>query len=83
MIKLRSQLITNRKSHTGLRLKKQGLGISLLDTIFKAIVLNTILYALLSRGFTPYYYHLDVLAENAQYKLSRGTLPQSPIYRKT
>jgi len=75
------------------QLKKQGLGISSLDTLFKAIVLNKILYALpvyygyltegqkavlqrvldkaTSRGFTPYYYGLDVLAENAQYKLFR------------
>jgi len=74
-------------------LKEQGLSISLLDTIFKAIVLNKILYALpvyyeyltegqkgvlqrvlaraTNRGFTPYYYDLDVLAESAQYKLFR------------
>ena len=32
------------------QVKKQGLGISLLDTLFKAIVLNKILYAL------PVYY---------------------------
>ena len=64
-----------------------------LHLIFKAVVLNKILYALpvyygyltegqkavlqrvldkaTSRGFTPYYYGLDVLAENAQYKLFR------------
>jgi len=69
------------------QLIKQGLGISSLDTIFNAIVLNKILYALpvyygylteaqkgvlqrvldraTSRGFTPYYYDPDVLAENA------------------
>jgi len=73
------------------QLKKQGLGISSLDTIIKAIVLNKILYALpvyygyftegqkgvlqrvldraTSRGFTHYYYYMDVLAENVQYKL--------------
>jgi len=75
------------------------------DTVFKAIVLDKILYALpvyyeyltegqqgvlqrvldraTSRGFTPYYYDLDVLAENARHRCQRGTLPQSAIYRKT
>jgi len=87
------------------QLKKQGLGISSLDTIFKAIVLNEILYALL-----VYYGYLtegkrvccnecwiellveasfpitmiwNVLAETAVTVVTGGTLPQSPIYRKT
>jgi len=73
------------------QLKKQGLGISALDSVFKAIVLNKIMYALpvyfgyltegqrhmlqrvlhraSSRGFTPFYYYLDTLAENAHYHL--------------
>ena len=67
----------------------------ILDSVFKAIVLNKILYALpvycgyltegqrhmlqrvlhtaSSRGFTPYYYDLDTLAENAHYHLFFGT----------
>jgi len=32
-------------------------------------VLQQVLDRATSRGFTPYYYDLDVLAENAQYKL--------------
>ena len=32
-------------------------------------VLQRVLDRATSRGFTPYYYDLDVLAENAQYKL--------------
>ena len=32
-------------------------------------VLQRVLDKATSRGFTPYYYELDVLAENAQYKL--------------
>ena len=75
-----------------------------LHLIFKAVVLNKILYALpvyyryltegqknvlqrvldraTNKGFTPYYYDLDVLAENAQYKLFRHSCQEGPIYRK-
>jgi len=35
------------------------------------VVLQRVLNRATSRGFTPYYYDLDVLAENAQYKLFR------------
>ena len=34
-------------------------------------VLQRVLDTATSRGFTPYYYDLDMLAENAQYKLFR------------
>ena len=34
-------------------------------------LLQRVLDGATSRGFTPYYYDLDVLAENAQYKLFR------------
>jgi len=79
----------NQRLYLLAQLKKQGLGISALDSVFKAIVLNKILYALpvyfgyltggqrhmlqrmlhraSSRGFTPFYYDLDTLAENAHY----------------
>jgi len=57
------------------QLKKQGLGISSLDTIFKAIVLNKILYAL------PVYYgymtegQKGVLQRVLDRATSRGFIP--------
>jgi len=81
------------------QLKKQGLGISALDSVFKATVLNKILYAMpvyfgyltegqrhmlqrvlhraSSRGFTPFYYDLDTLAENAHYHLFKHCCRQA------
>jgi len=79
----------NQRLYLLAQLKKQGFGISTIDTIFKAIVLSRILYALPDyfgyftegqkqmlqqmlhgasyRGFSPYYYDFDTLAEKAQY----------------
>ena len=81
----------NQRLYLLAQLKKQGLGIIVLDSVFRAIVLNKILYALpiyigylaqgqisllqrviqraSRRGFTPYYYDLELLAEQAQYDL--------------
>jgi len=91
--------ICNQRIYLLAQLKKQGLGISALDSVFKAIVLNKILYALpvyfgyltegqrhmlqrvlhraISRGFTPFYYDLDTLAENAHHHLFKYSCRQA------
>ena len=89
----------NQRLYLLAQLKKQGLGISALDSVFKAIVVNKILYALpvyfgyltegqrhvlqrvlhraSSRGFTPCYYDLNTLAENAHYHLFKHSCRQA------
>ena len=83
----------NQRLYLLAQVKKQGLSISALDSVFKAVVVNKILYALLffegqrhmlqrvlhrasSRGFTPFYYDLDTLAENAHYHLFKHSCRQ-------
>ena len=89
----------NQRLYLLAQLKKQSLGISALNSVFKAIVLNKIMYALpvyfgyltegqrhmlqrllhraSSRGFIPYYYDLNTLAENAHYHLLRHSCRQA------
>jgi len=89
----------NQRLYLLAQLKKHGLCISALDSVFKAIVLNKILYGLpvyfgyltegqrhtlqrvlhraSSRGFTPFYYSLDTLAENAHYHLFKHICRQA------
>jgi len=89
----------NQRLYLLAQLIKQGLGISALDSVFKAIILNKIMYALpvyfgyltegkrhmlqqvlhrdSSRGFTPYYYDLNTLAENAHYHLLHNSCSQA------
>jgi len=70
----------NQRLYLLAQLKKQGLGISALDSVFKAIVLNKImLHRASSRRFTPYYYDLDTLAENAHYHFFSPQTPPSSL----
>jgi len=50
-------------------------------------MLQGVLHRASRRGFTPYYYDLEIPAEKAQYdliqELPQRSLPQSPLHGKT